>query len=459
MTKKSRIIALPGILVAIMIIFSCTKNKTADHPGPFDSRVVHPEWTESAVLYEVNIRQFTKESSFLAFTEHLPRLKELGVDILWFMPIHPIGKENRKGELGSYYSVMDYMDVNPEFGTMEDFSTLLSSAHEMGFHVIIDWVPNHTSFDNQLLADHPEWYDRDEDGELVSPYDWTDVVQLDWSKAEVQDYMLDALKFWVELGVDGFRVDHPHKTPPEFWERARPELWKIRPVLLLAENESQTRFLEEGFDMNYAWELHHLMNELTAGRIGLKTIRKYFSREGKTYPRNVYRLQFLTNHDENSWNGTISERLGEAHEALAVFMFTIPGVPLLYNGQEACLDKRLEFFEPDPIDWKECDFTELYTKLIRMKKENPALWNGESGGTVEWIKTSRARQVLAYSREKDNNAVVSILNLSKKPVRTRTDLSRLAGDYTNPLTGESVTLPLDDPLELDAWGHLLLVKK
>jgi glycosidase len=451
------------VLLAGVIIFAGCKRKSAPEKvkaEPFTSAVVHPDWSKSVNFYEVNLRQYTDEGSIQAFSEHLPRLRELGVDVLWFMPVHPIGIVNRKGELGSYYSVKDYKDVNPEHGTMEDFKSMLDKAHELGFYVMLDWVPNHTSWDHAWAEKHPEWYMKNEEGSFIPPlgFDWTDVIQLDWANMEMQDAMLDALKFWVEMGVDGYRVDHPHKTPPEFWDRARIELNKIRPVLMLAENEEQTEFLVNGFDMNYAWELHHMMNEVAKGEKNVSHLREYFIKENSIYPQNIYRMRFLSNHDENSWQGTIEERMGEAHEVMAVFMFTMPGVPLLYSGQEACLDKRLEFFISDPIEWKECDKTGFYKNLIRIKNENTALWNGEFGGSMKEIKTSRPRRVLAYSREMDDNTVVTVLNLSSKSVKVKPVMEGLEGEYTDAFNGLNVRLPLSDSLKLEAWDYLLLVK-
>jgi 1,4-alpha-glucan branching enzyme len=450
------------LLAGLLLLVGCRLRKAAEKPAaePFTCQVVHPEWSKNATVYEVNIRQFSEEGTFNGLAEHLPRLNKLGVDILWLMPIHPIGIENRKGELGSYYSVSDYKAVNPEFGTLEDFTGFLEKAHAMGFHVLLDWVPNHTAWDNPWATEHPDWYMKNEEGEFIPPIgtDWTDVIQLDWSNMEMQDAMLDALRYWVELGVDGYRVDHPHKTPKEFWERVRPELEKIRPVLMLAENEEQTYFLEKGFDMNYAWELHHLMNEIAQGKKNVNHLRRYFSREDSIYPANAYRLRFLSNHDENSWQGTVDERMGAAHGAMAVFMFTMTGVPLLYNGQEACLDKRLEFFTRDPIEWKVCDKTLLYQDLIRIKKENPALWNGTSGGPMQEIITSNPRRVFAFSREKDGNRVISILNLSRKKLKIKPAMGGLEGEYTNALNGQAVQVPFADSLALEAWDYLVLLK-
>ena len=451
---------LTVLLVIILIFSGCSLFKKKEEPKPFVSEVVHPEWSKNSVLYEVNVRQYTPEGTFKAFEGHLPRLKKLGVDILWLMPINPIGVKNRKEPLGSYYSVKDYKDVNPEFGDLDDFKNLVSKAHELGFHVIMDWVPNHSSWDNKLTVEHPEWYVKNSSGSFIPPigFDWTDVIQFDWSNSELQDYMLNALRFWVELGVDGFRVDHPHKTPYEFWERARTELNKIKPVFMVAENEEQTDFMKNGFDMSYAWELHHLMNSIAQGKDSVKSLNKYYSKERSVFPRNVYRMVFMDNHDENSWNGTINSRMGDAQMVFAAFTFTTEGVPLLYNGQEMCLGKSLRFFERDTIKWDSCYLTGFYRNLISLKKQNKALWNGDSGGSMVMIKTNKERKVFAFYREMEANRVIVFLNLSKKSVAIKPALENLEGEYSDYFEVLKATIPFTDSLRLDPWGYKILVR-
>ncbi len=447
-------------MVLAIVIGGCSFLGKKKELKPFTSEVVHPEWSENMVMYEVNVRQYTDEGTFKAFAGHLPRLKALGIDVLWFMPTFPIGVVNRKGELGSYYSVKDFMDVNPEFGTIDDLKDVIDKTHELGMYVLLDWVPNHTSWDNQLTIDHPEFYAKDSTGKFTPPIgtDWTDVIQLDWSQKDLQDYMIDAMKFWVNLGVDGFRVDHPHNTPKEFWERAKTELSTIKPVLMLAEHEGPDFFMEKGFDMNYAWELHHLMNSVAQGKDSANAIMKYFEREQAVYPQNVYRLMFLTNHDENSWAGTIDSLMGDAQKVFANLIFTAQGVPLIYSGQETCLDKKLKFFVRDTIDWDACDLTSFYASLIKLKKNNKALWNGESGGPMNKIKTSRKNKILAFYREKDDNRIVVFLNLTKKSVSFKPVLKGLEGKYTDFYTGEKVTLPLSVKHTLEPWGYKVYVK-
>jgi glycosidase len=446
------------ILIVAIVITGCSIFGGKKESKPLISEVVHPEWSKNSVLYEVNVRQYTDEGTFNAFAKHLPRLKALGVDVLWFMPTFPIGVLNRKGQLGSYYSVKDYMDVNPEFGTIDDFKTVINNAHDLGMHVMLDWVPNHTSWDNVLATEHPDWYKKDSLGKFIAPYDWTDVIQLDWSKKGLQDYMIEALSFWVRMGIDGFRVDHPHNTPKEFWERARTELYKIRPVLLLAENEDQTEFLEKGFDMNYAWELHHLMNRIAQKKDSLKSLSKYYRKERSKFPSNVYRMVFMDNHDENSWNGTINSRMGVAQNAFAVFIFTTQGVPLLYSGQEGCLNKSLKFFVRDTIKWDTCKMTRFYTSLIKMKKENKSLWNGDFGGKMDSIKTNKENKVFAFYREKEENRVVVFLNLSKKNVAIKPEVENLSGEYKDYFSGQKNSLPFADSLKLEPWGYKVLVR-
>jgi alpha-amylase len=450
-----------GLVLALALTFAgCSFFGKKKEIKPFISEVIHPDWTKNSVLYEVNVRQYTEQGTFNAFAEHLPRLKEIGVDVLWFMPTFPIGIVNHKGELGSYYSVRDFMDVNQEFGTIDDFKSVINKAHELGMHVIMDWVPNHTSWDNKLTVEHPEWYVKDSTGKFTPPLgtDWTDVIQLDWSKKELQDYMLTAMKFWVNSGVDGFRIDHPHNTPKEFWERARTELTAIKPVLLIGEIEDPTKFLEKGFDMNYAWELYHLMVNIAQGKDSVKTLTKYFKKEGETYPTNVYRLQFLTNHDENSWGGTIDSLMGKSQRAFATLIFTTPGIPLIYSGQEDCLNKKLKFFVRDPINWDSCNLTGFYRDLITLKKINKALWNGDAGSPMIKFKTGKDNAIFAYYREKDQNRVVVLINLSKKNVALKSLPENLKGEYTDYFGGMKIVFPLADSIRFEPWGGKVLVK-
>lgn len=438
-----------SIFLATFFIFltSCNQKTTEVK----EQKVQHPEWSKNLSIYEANIRQYTPEGTFNAFAEHLPRLKELGTDIIWLMPIHPIGEKNRKGTLGSYYAVKDYLAVNPEFGTEEDFQNLVNKIHELGMYVIIDWVANHSAWDNDLINTHPEWYTKNEQGEIISPVDdWTDVADFNYEIPEMQAYMTDALKYWVKnFNIDGYRCDVAGMVPTEFWNNVRTELDKIKPVFMLAE-ANKPELHDKAFDMTYAWDMHFIWNEVAQGKKTVDDIAKKLEEEKVKFKPSDYRMYFISNHDENTWKGTVSERMGDAAKTFAVFSATIPGMPLIYSGQETCLDKRLEFFEKDVIDWnKECDFDELYSALLKLKKENPALWNGEFGGSMERITTTADDKIFAFKRVKDNYKVITVLNLSNEPVQF--DLKDVSSNenLSDLFTNESFTVSY----ELNPWEY------
>ncbi len=362
------------------------------------------------VIYEVNVRQFTPEGTFNAFSEHLPRLRDMGVDIVWLMPIHPIGEKNRKGELGSYYSIKDYKGINPEFGDEDDFRELVAAAHDLGMLLILDWVPNHTSWDAVWTETNPEFYVR-ENGEFIYPpdTDWTDVIQLDYDNPEMREAMIDAMAYWVtEFNIDGFRCDVAGFVPNDFWEVAIAELNEHKDLFWLAEWEDPTHH-DVGFHASYAWELHHIMNRLAQNEANVDDLIEYWEKEQQTFPSDALRMVFIDNHDENSWNGTIEERMGANADAMAVFNFTFPGIPLIYTGEEAGLDFRLPFFEKSEVPWGDYVKAEFYTRLIQLKKENNALWNAPFGGGLTFYDSPD--NVLVYSRDGDFNTVVVILNL------------------------------------------------
>ena len=435
--------------LAIIVIFlsSCNQKTEEVHA----QKLQHPEWSKNLSIYEVNIRQYTEEGTFKAFAEHLPRIKELGTDILWLMPIHPIGEKNRKGTLGSYYAVKDYLAVNPDYGTEEDFQNLVNKIHELDMYVIIDWVANHSAWDNPLIESNPEWYTHNENGEIIAPVDdWTDVADFNYDVPEMQAYMTDALKYWVEnFDIDGYRCDVAGMVPTEFWNNARTELDKIKPVFMLAE-ANIPGLHEKAFDMTYAWDMHFIWNEVAQGKKTIDDIVKKLDEEKTKFKPSDYRMYFTSNHDENSWKGTTFERLGNAAKSFAVLSVTLPGMPLIYSGQEACLDKQLEFFEKDVIDWeKECDLDQFYSTLLKLKKENPALWNGEFGGSMERIETSADDKIFAFKRVKDEYQVITILNLTNEDVQF--DLKELSNNENlkDVFTSESFTTSYN----LEAWDY------
>ncbi|MEJ2506641.1 MAG: alpha-amylase family glycosyl hydrolase, partial [Ignavibacteriaceae bacterium] len=317
------------------ILFLLFSFHLASYSQSTKSKFSPPEWSYNKTIYEVNIRQYSKEGDFNGFEKHLPELKDLGVGILWFMPINPIGIKNRKGTLGSYYSVKDYKAVNPEFGTIAEFKLLVKHIHRMGMYVIIDWVANHTAWDNHWITEHPDFYTTDSTGNIISPNpDWTDVADLNYNNPALRDSMIEALKFWVqECDIDGYRCDVAGMIPIDFWVDARTELEKIKPVFMLAEWE--TPEMSKAFDMTYDWKTYDTMNEVVKGTKNATDLYNCIKNNEENYPPNAFRMEFTTNHDKNSWDGTVFERLGDAAEEFAVYTFMIPGMPLIYTGQEA----------------------------------------------------------------------------------------------------------------------------
>ncbi len=447
------IIILAIAVTGVLFFVSCKGKKAIKEP--VISKVNNPEWSKDANIYEVNIRQFTPEGTFKAFEDHLPRLKDMGIDILWLMPVHPIGEKNRKGSLGSYYSVKDYLDVNPDFGTMEDFKSVVNKAHELGMYVILDWVANHTAWDNKLIEDHPEWYSVDSAGNMVSPYDWTDVADLSFDNEALRDYMKNALVFWVkEANIDGYRCDVAEMVPTDFWNSVRPELEKIKPVFMLAEAEKPEHQIE-AFDMSYGWEMHHIMNKIAKGEYNANDLENVLIKSDTLFPGNSYRMYFTSNHDENSWNGTEYERMGDGVKAFAALIFVVPGMPMIYSGQEAGLDKRLLFFEKDTISWDNLEMQEYYRALINIKKRNPALWNGKYGGSWERISTINDEAVFAIFREKEDNKVLGIFNLSDTMQTINLKGKNYTGDYVDMLSGEPASVSKNLEFNLQPWEFFI----
>lgn len=417
----------------------------------------HVDWSSNANIYEVNIRQYTNEGTINAFREHIPRLKEMGVNILWLMPVQPIGELNRKGSLGSYYSVKDYKAVNSEFGTMQDLKDLVNEAHEMGMYVILDWVANHSAWDNIWTAEHPEYYVKNEDGTFHSPYDWSDVIQFDYDNPALRDSMIRALKFWiVEADVDGYRCDVAGMVPTDFWNDVVTQLKQIKPIFMLAEDEDNLSLLEQAFDMNYSWKLLHLMNDIAKSDKTANDIWGYIDWNNSTFSNEDYRMAFITNHDENSWNGTTKERMSEGIEVFAVLTYTIAGMPLVYSGQEAGNEKRLRFFDKDTIDWSNVVYHDFYTILNQLKRDNKALWNGIEGGEMIDVNGGQNKDVFAFVRKKDGNKVVVILNLSANESHFHPCHESALGNFTNVFTGENVELGKSSHFDLKPWSYLVL---
>ncbi len=418
------------------------------------------DWVKSASIYQINVRQFTDEGTFDAATAQLPRLKALGVDILWLMPIHPIGEIKRKGKLGSPYAVRDFRGVNPEFGSVADLRHLVDRAHALGMHVILDWVGNHTSWDNVLRTSHPDWYAHDRDGKPTPTpwYDWDDIIDLDYSKPALRRYMTESMVYWVkDVGVDGFRADAAGLIPQDFWDHAARTLRAIKPVFMLAEWESRDMH-RDAFDASYAWSWWDTLHDITDGKKDATALYSYYAWNRKFYPRQAKRLLYTTNHDKNAWDGTEFEIFGDAVDAAIVFSFVSEGMPLIYNGQEVGNRKRLAFFDRDPIEWTASPYTALYQQLIALKKQHSALWNGEHGAVMEPVPNNAPKQVFSFVRANASDKVFVALNLSAQPVTARFEKSLQHGQYRDFATGAAISVDASTTFEMAPWSYRVLVK-
>lgn len=446
------------LLMLIMAIFAVSCNNQSSSNSGKDYK--NPEWSKHSNIYEVNVRQFTEQGTFVAFEDHLDRLSGMGVDILWFMPITPIGEVNRKGELGSYYSVKSYTEINPEFGTIDDFNKIVDHAHELGMHVIIDWVANHTAWDHDWVNSNPEFYKKDSVGNLVSPFDWTDVLALDYDNKVLWNAMCDEMKWWLEnTDIDGFRCDVASHVPTEFWDSVRIVFEEIKPEIFMLAEADKPELNKNAFEMSYAWAMHHLMGQVAQGKEAPKALHEQIMKDKNNFAEGTIHMQFTTNHDENSWNGTEYEKMEEAAEIMAAMSFVVPGMPLIYNGQEAANTKRLAFFEKDLIDFSDLHLELFYDDLIRLKNNNIALWNGSYGGDYQLLENSNNSKVLSFIRAKDKNQVVFVGNFSNEKAVVEIDFGKYDDEYVIWRTEEEFDADDNNSFTLDPWNYVILIKK
>ena len=441
------------ILLAVLSlgILSCTTQKTPktmEHPS---------SWKHTTNIYEVNVRQYTPEGTFRAFEKHMPRLKEMGVKTLWFMPITPIAQKNKKGTMGSQYAAADYTSINPEFGTMEDFKHMVNEAHKLGFKVIIDWVANHTGWDHTWTKTNPEYYlidPKTNDFQIASGMD--DIIELDYSNPALRKAMIDAMKFWVrEANIDGFRCDLAAWVEVDFWAEARPQVDALKPLFWLGEfDEIENPEYGKVFDASYIWSWMHKTREFNEGKASFADLKNLLHKYSNIGDGSM-RAWFTSNHDENTWNGTEYEKYGVLAKPLAVFSITWNGVPLIYNGQELPLKtKRLEFFEKDPIPWAgKNELHDFYKTLLNLKSANPALRGGDPAVTTYLLKTTADDKVMAYVRKNGNNEVLTVLNFSKEPVSFQITDDHLNGKFFDAFTGSTRNFTQDKGFNLPVSGY------
>jgi len=441
------------LLIAALAMISCAKQ--AD--------LHHPKWAYDATIYELNTRQATEEGTFAAAEALLPALKENGIDIIWVMPCQPIGVITRKGTLGSYYSIIDYCQINPEFGTRADFEHFLAEAHKMGFKVILDWVANHTAPDSEWTK-NDGWHYRDSLGNLMVQYDWTDISKLNYDNQDMRNEMLKAMHWWMDtIGIDGFRCDVAGEVPTDFWNWAMGDLRKTHPdMFTLAEDEDKADELTEtAFDMYYGWTLHKLMNQVAQGEKNVADLWDYFAKADTTVRPEAIRMNFITNHDENSWAGTEFERMGDATRLFAAFCYVIPGMPMMYTGQISGNHHRLQFFEKDLIDAdEEYSLAELYKGLNSLREANKALFSPEVGAPMVRIPADN-EAVFACARHKAgkhcSNTVLAVMNMSSEEQNVTLDLNGYEGTYRC-LCGHEKELQAEQTMTLKPWGYKILVK-
>lgn len=407
-------------------------------------------WAAQANIYEVNVRQYTPQGTFGAFATHLERLRSMGVDILWFMPITPISHEKRQGILGSYYACSSYVEINPEFGDLKSFKALVNHAHKLGFKVIIDWVANHTGYDHHWTTEHPDWYEKDVNGNFVEKHGWKDVIDLNYASSDMRNAMISAMQFWIkECNIDGFRCDMAHLVPLDFWIDARNKCDAIKPLFWLAECDDKT--YHEAFDYSYTWKWMHITEDLVKKHTGLGPFRNVL-KEYQSYGYGHNKLFFTSNHDENSWNGTEYEKYNGLAKALAVFTVTYPGMPLVYSGQELPNLKRLKFFEKDTIEWKpEKKLEPFYHSLLTLRNQHHAF---DPKGKFIDIQTGKDDLIYAFLRVSGNDKLLVLLNLSGADrVRFTIMDSQLSGEYKNLFSGIPYTLKESVDCELQSGEY------
>ena len=425
--KKTIAKLLSLLMISLILLSGCSSAPKQDaEPAPSENPAetetasdvrLQPDWAKDAVIYEVNVRQFTEAGTFNAFSEHLQELKDMGINTLWFMPIHPISFKNRAGKMGSPYSVADYCKVNPDYGSMEAFDNLVKKAHDMGFHVMLDWVANHTGWDNPWIEEHPDWYTQDDKGNIISPDGWPDVADLNYDNADMRQEMISSMVFWVkEHDVDGFRCDYANGAPVSFWEDARDQLEAVKPVYMLAECEGIKEFLVKGFDTEYNWHLYDTLAYTSTGGGKASSIKNYVS--PNYLPDGAYQMNFLDNHDKNAYEGAIGTHYtSENLPTFFAIIYTIPGVPMIYTGDEIALEHSLEFMERDPVDWNSTgvSYREELAALAKIRKENPALYSGNYGGAIEYVNVGENdKYIFTFTREKDGNKVKCLFNCTNK---------------------------------------------
>ncbi|MFN8243579.1 MAG: alpha-amylase family glycosyl hydrolase [Ferruginibacter sp.] len=422
-------------------------------------RFTRPQWLLHTNIYEVNLRQYTAAGTLAAFEQELPRLREMGVQTLWFMPLTPVSRKNRKGTLGSYYACSDYCAISQEFGTAADFSRLVQTAHQLDFKVIIDWVANHTGWDHSWTKLYPSFYKTDPgtgDFKIASGMD--DIIELDFTNPGLRKAMIAAMQYWLdEFGIDGFRCDLAFWVELDFWKEARAALDISKPLFWFGEFDPLEKpAYYEVFDAAYTWTWMHKTESYCKGEIGWDSLQQVLQQYESCCREDDIPVWFTSNHDENSWNGTEFEKYGNRAQALAVFSICWKGMPLIYSGQELPNTRRLAFFEKDTIQWKgDYRFRDFYSILLRLRREHPAL--ASSGACMRLpVETQQADGLLVFARQEGNDQVLVMLNLG--PGETVCTVDMEEGSYRDIFSGEQIMSDNRTRFYLPSGGYRVLEK-
>lgn len=453
------------VLSSLLLTTACrntpqdqTENPSSDTTS--QAALPAPDWAKNATIYEVNTRQFSPQGNFNAIEAQLPRLKEMGVDIIWLMPIYPISQE----ALSSPYAIIDYKTINPAYGTLAEFKSLVNRAHALGLRVLLDWVASHTAPDHAWVNQHPDWYVK-EKGKMVSPgkpqsgkpTGWANVVKLNYDNPAMRKAMTEAMQYWLkETDIDGYRCNAAGYVPNTFWTELRPQLDKIKTVFMLSEWEDDPDQFKSCFNMNYSWTMYNMMRAVAKGERTADKIDSLREANQKRFPSWYYQMMFTQNHDENTNNGTLDESFGPGADAFLVLSSTLEGMPLVYNGMESNLNKRLAILEKDTISWGNYAKSDFFKTLLTLKHRNRALWNGQAGGKAEKIITDHDDKVYAFHRQRDNDRVVVILNLSGQAKTVRMMGDGFAGMYTEIFSHQPVELKPEMAVTLKPWEYRVL---
>jgi alpha-amylase len=417
-------------------------------------------WINNTNVYEVNLRQYTQEGTIKAFEKELPRLKQMGVHVLWFMPITPIAQKNKKGSLGSYYACSNYTSVSEEFGTVDDFRSFVKYAHEMGFKVIVDWVANHTGWDHIWTNTNPEYY-KHENGDFKIASGMDDIIELDYSNTDMRKAMINAMQFWIdEFDIDGFRCDLAAWVQLDFWMEARAALEKVKVLFWLAECDGiENADYYRAFDACYCWTWMHKTADFYKHNGSKKMLEALLYQYNHTTGDKRQVLWYTTNHDENSWNGTEYEKYGYAAKLFAVHSFTWNGIPLIYSGQELPNHKRLAFFDKDVIEWNEqYELHDFYKTLLKLHTNNSALRGGDAAVSTFMVQTNADDKLLAYLRINGSDEVLVLLNMCNEKLNCEMYDYKVSGQFKNIFTDESINASEQRNFEMEPWDYLVFEK-